>query len=369
MTRGSAHLALQLTKESAINTGVIYALLAAVLFGASTPLAKPLLSSLSPLPLAGLLYLGSGLGLAVVWAVRWLRQNEQAINTTQAYLTRADIPWFAGAVIAGGIMGPFFLMLGLSVTPASSASLMLNIEGVLTATLAWWIFNENFDRRIFIGMVLIVIASILLSFQPHIHIGPSWGLLAITGACLCWAIDNNLTRKVSASDAVQIACLKGLVAGTCNLALALVTNAEWPSLMQALPSLGVGFFGYGVSLVFFVLALRHLGTARTGAYFSTAPFIGALLAVLLLGEQPGQWFWIAFALMTVGIVLHLTEKHQHLHEHEDMLHTHAHVHDEHHQHIHDFPWDGVEPHTHEHHHAPLKHSHPHYPDIHHRHKH
>lgn len=307
--------------------------------------------------------------MGLVWGVRKFRNNDQAANGTYAYLTRKDLPWFLGAVIAGGTVGPFFLMWGLSVTPATTASLMLNLEGVFTAALAWWVFRENFDRRILLGMVCIVLACLMLTFQPLTDIGPLWGLAAVAGACLCWAIDNNLTRKVSANDAVQIACLKGLVAGTFNVALAVSTGAEWPSITQALPALGVGFLGYGVSLVCFVLALRHLGTARTGAYFSMAPFVGALLALVVLGEQPGPWFWGAFGFMIAGITLHLTEKHEHGHDHKPLLHTHAHVHDEHHQHTHDVAWDGTEPHTHEHRHVRMRHSHPHYPDIHHRHEH
>lgn len=356
-------------RRCVINPGVLYALLAAILFGASTPFAKSLVNTLSPLSLAGLLYLGSGLGLAVIWGIRHFRESGHPAHSARGYLSFADLPWFLGAVIAGGVIGPYLLMLGLSVTPAATASLMLNLESVLTAALAWWVFKENFDRRIFLGMVSIVLASIMLTFQPLNDIGPLWGLAAVGGACLCWAIDNNLTRKVSANDAVQIACIKGVVAGTFNVVLALSVGAAWPATTQALPALGVGFLGYGVSLVCFVLALRHLGTARTSAYFSMAPFVGALLALLLLGEQPGSWFWVAFGFMVVGITLHLTEKHEHLHEHDPLVHTHEHVHDEHHQHNHVFPVDETKPHTHEHLHAPLRHSHPHYPDIHHRHEH
>jgi drug/metabolite transporter (DMT)-like permease len=195
------------------------------------------------------------------------------------------------------------------------------------------------------------------------------GALAIIGACLCWSIDNNLTRKVAASDAVQIACLKGLVAGSVNLAIARALGASLPPASTVISAGLIGFCGYGLSLVMFVLALRHLGTARTGAYFSAAPFVGAALSLLILGERPALTFWLAAVLMTAGIWLHLTESHEHEHEHEALDHNHPHSHDAHHQHTHDFEWDGAEPHTHAHHHAPLKHSHKHYPDIHHQHKH
>jgi drug/metabolite transporter (DMT)-like permease len=350
-----------------MHRGVIYALLAAVLFGASTPFSKLLVGQVAPVMLAGLLYLGSGLGLLTCFIVRAMKPNGQP--TDIAHLTAPDLAWLAGAIVTGGIAGPVLLMLGLTLTPASSASLLLNMEGVLTALLAWFVFKENFDRRIFAGMVLIVIAGVLLSWEQRPAFGVPWGALAIVAACLCWAIDNNLTRKVSAGDAVQIAGIKGLVAGSVNLTIALTLGFSLPEMRTVLTAGIVGFFGYGLSLVMFVLALRHLGTARTGAYFSAAPFVGAAISLLTLGENPGTVFWIAAALMGAGIWLHLTETHEHEHAHELMSHTHAHSHDAHHQHEHDFEWNGAEPHVHPHRHQVLRHAHPHYPDIHHRHKH
>lgn len=347
-----------------MKTSIAYALLAAALFGASTPFAKLLAGQSAPVMLAALLYLGSGIGLSCCLLLR-SRKRESG-----AAIAPSDLPWLAGAIVAGGILGPVLLMTGLTLVPASSASLLLNMEGVLTALLAWFVFREQFDRRIFIGMVLIIAAGVLLSWEPGSGSGLPWGALYVIGACLCWAIDNNLTRKVSASDAMQIAATKGLVAGIANLLVAMV----W--LRQPLPSASgitgaalVGFGGYGLSLVLFVLALRGLGTARTGAYFSAAPFVGASISLLMLGEQPGMPFWIAAALMGVGIWLHVTERHEHEHHHERMHHSHAHRHDAHHQHEHDIPWDGTEPHAHPHSHEPLTHAHPHFPDIHHRHSH
>jgi drug/metabolite transporter (DMT)-like permease len=253
----------------------------------------------------------------------------------------------------------FESVVGLTLTPASSASLLLNMEGVLSAMLAWFVFKENFDRRIFIGMVLIVLAGGLLSWEQVPVLGVPWGALAIIGACLCWTIDNNLTRKVSASDPLQIAGIKGLVAGTVNLAIAVALGYRLSGVSTALTAGTVGFCGYGLSLVMFVLALRHLGTARTGAYFSAAPFVGALISLVMLGEVPGPLFWVAAVLMGAGIWLHLTERHEHEHEHEPMEHTHGHSHDIHHQHDHDFEWDGKEPHTHPHRHLAMGHSHAH----------
>ena len=349
------------------HSGVLYALLAAGLFGASTPFSKTLLTHVEPVTLAGLLYLGSGLGLLLCFMVRAalrIRTREQQVS-----LTMPDAPWLVGAIAAGGVFGPVLLMVGLTYTAASTASLLLNMEGVLTAMLAWFVFKENFDRRIFLGMVLIVIAGGLLSWTQIPGLGMPWGALAIIGACLCWAIDNNLTRKVSASDPLQIALLKGLVAGSVNLAVALVLGNHLPDTRTLLLAGAVGFCGYGLSLVMFVLALRFLGTARTGAYFSVAPFVGAAISIAFFGDMPGPLFWAAAALMVGGIALHLTERHGHRHTHTPMVHAHEHSHDAHHQHAHAFEWDSRQPHGHEHQHDALDHTHVHYPDIHHRHGH
>ena len=350
-----------------MHAGVFYALLSAALFGASTPFAKHLTGSVSPVMLAALLYLGSGVGLAAWFGAR--KALASTGNSAVATLSAPDIPWLVGAIAAGGVAGPVLLMIGLVMTPASSASLLLNLEGVLTAILAWFVFKENFDRRILAGMVCIVLAGALLSWSERPEFGVPWGPLAIMAACLCWAIDNNLTRKVSASDAVQIACLKGLVAGSVNLAIALSLGQSVPPWPTVATAGAVGLCGYGVSLVLFVLALRHLGTARAGAYFSAAPFAGAIISMLIFSEQPGLAFWCAAALMGIGLWLHLTELHAHEHQHVALEHDHVHSHDEHHQHEHDAGVDAGEPHAHPHRHAPLIHSHAHYPDIHHRHDH
>lgn len=350
-----------------MHIGVFYALLAAALFGASTPFAKTLVGHVAPVALAGMLYFGSGIGLLLCFVVRALAKRND--HDQPVALTGPDVPWLLGAIATGGVAGPVLLMFGLSMTPASSASLLLNMEGVLTALLAWFVFKENFDRRIFLGMVFIVLAGALLSWEQVPVLGVPWGALAIVGACLCWGIDNNLTRKVSASDPLQIAGIKGLVAGAVNLAIAFALGFRLPGAATVLTAGVVGFCGYGLSLVMFVLALRHLGTARTGAYFSAAPFVGAVISLVMLGDKPGTMFWIAAALMGAGIWLHLSESHEHEHEHLPLEHAHQHSHDAHHQHQHDFDWDGKEPHAHVHRHLPLKHAHPHYPDIHHRHEH
>ena len=348
---------------SDMQRGVLYALLAAVLFGASTPFAKVLLSDTPPVLLAGLLYGGSGIGLGVWLALRPRRRHPVAA------WRRSEALCLAGAVVAGGILGPVMLMAGLERMPAASASLLLNREGVLTALLAWLAFRESLDRRILAGMLAIVTGGVVLAWPQRVTLGGGAGAVWVAGACACWAMDNNLTRKVSAGDPVVIAALKGLIAGAVDLGIAAGFGAHWPAGPRILAAALVGLAGYGVSLALFVLALRHLGAARTGAYFATAPFIGAATSLVLFRQMPGVIFWIAALLMGAGVWLHLTERHAHLHTHRHMRHAHGHVHDEHHQHSHDFAWDGREPHYHEHTHQPLAHSHPHYPDIHHWHEH
>lgn len=347
-----------------MNRAILPALGSALLFGASTPFAKLLVGPVHPVLLAGLLYAASGLGL-----LAWLAgQASLARGCTRSRLTSRDLPALGGAIFCGGVAGPILLLVGLAHTPATAASLLLNLEGLLTALLAWFAFGEHFDRRIACGMPLIVAGGVLLSWRGAGE-GPGWPALAIAGACLAWALDNNLTRKVSGADPVEVAALKGGIAGAVNLALAWSLGAAWPAPAVAAAAGLVGLVGYGVSLVLFVVALRELGTARTGAYFSTAPFIGAAIAILMLGERPNEWFWIAGALMGAGVWLHVTERHEHGHVHAPQVHEHAHVHDEHHRHAHAFAWDGVEPHAHGHAHEPLAHRHPHYPDLHHRHGH
>ena len=346
-------------------SGPAMGIASAVLFGASTPLAKLLLGGdLDPWLLAGLLYAGSGAGLALVHVSR----RVLGLGTPETPLSRADLPWLAAVVLCGGIAGPLLLMIGLVTTDASAASLLLNVEGLSTMAIAWLVFRENVDRRLLLGAGLILAGAVLLSWQGGPG-GLGLGAVAIVGACLAWGIDNNLTRKLSSADPVQIAMIKGLAAGTVNLTLALARGASFPDA----PILGsaalVGFFGYGVSLVLFVLALRHLGSARTGAYFSTAPFVGAGLAVLIFGEPVTVRLIAAGVLMAIGVYLHLSEVHDHEHVHEPMEHDHLHVHDEHHRHDHAEGDPPGEPHSHRHRHEALRHKHAHYPDLHHRHDH
>jgi drug/metabolite transporter (DMT)-like permease len=344
------------------------ALASALLFGASTPFAKLLVGDVPPLLLAGLLYLGSGLGLCLLLLARHVRQRIQGQRAGGLTIPRADWPWLLGAIVFGGVLGPALLMCGLVQTDGATASLLLNVESVLTALIAWLVFKENADRQLVLGMAVIVVGGLLLSWQPA-GATLSSGALLIGCACLCWAVDNNLTRKVSTHDAMLVAGLKGLLAGISNTALAWAGGAELPSFTTMGASLVVGFFGYGLSLTLFVVALRTLGTARTGAYFSIAPLLGVAISLVLWPALPGVLFWGATVLMALGIWLHVQERHVHLHSHEPLAHSHRHRHDEHHQHPHVFPWDMAKSHAHPHVHEPLTHQHPHHPDIHHRHLH
>lgn len=347
-----------------VSPAIGMALGAAVLFGASTPLAKIMLGQISPWMLAGLLYLGAGFGLAVLRiSMRWLGKAP-----AEAPLRRGDFGWLAAVVLAGGVAGPLLLMLGLQYSAGAEAALLLNLESVLTLGIAWLVFRENVDIRIGIGAAAIIAGAILLSWSMPVGAsGP--GALLIAAACLCWAVDNNLSRRLSAADPLQIAMIKGLAAGSINFGLAVWSGASVPGVLPLAAGLVIGLFGYGISLVLFMLGLRHLGTARTGAYFSLAPFIGAALAVALLGESLEWRLLVAGALMGLGLYLHLAERHSHEHLHEAAVHEHAHVHDEHHQHGHTPDDPPGEPHVHAHRHRTLVHAHPHFPDIHHRHDH
>ncbi|WP_457100879.1 EamA family transporter [Microbacterium sp. P5_E9] len=342
------------------NPGVLAALAAAALFGAGTPIAKLLLDDVSPWMLAGLLYLGSGIGLGVY---RLIRRPERV------RLARRELLPLGGGVFFGGVVGPVLLMFGLSGMPASGASLLLNAEGVATALLAWFVFRENFDRRVALGMAAIVAGAVVLSWPGQADFAGIWPTVAILGACLAWGLDNNLTRKVALHDATWLAAAKGLVAGPVNLALAFALGASVPPILNVGAAMLAGLFAYGISLVLFIVAMRHVGTARAGAYFSIAPFFGALLAIAL-GDPVTIPLLIAGALMALGVWLHLTERHEHPHTHEPLEHDHWHTHpDDHHDHAHAEPVAPGTRHRHPHAHPELTHTHEHYPDSHHRHSH
>jgi drug/metabolite transporter (DMT)-like permease len=354
-------------RHSHLWPGVPMALGAAILFGVATPFSKLLLGTVAPQLLAGVLYLGAGLGLGGVHLAR----DALGIPAPEAPLRRGDFPWLAAVILFGGLVGPLLLMLGLVRTDATLASLLLNLEGLATMGIAWLVFRENVDRRLLLGALAILTGAVVLSWDGA-GFQLRFGALYIAGACLAWGIDNNLTRKLSSADPVMIAMSKGIAAGTVNIAIALIGGASIPAIGILAAAAVLGFFAVGVSLVLFVLALRHLGTARTGAYFSLAPFIGAIVAIGLLHDPVTAQLLVAGGLMVLGLWLHLAERHDHEHVHEPLEHEHAHTHDAHHHHRHD-GLDHVgpvtEPHSHPHRHKPMRHRHVHYPDLHHRHPH
>jgi drug/metabolite transporter (DMT)-like permease len=352
------------TEAPLTSRAIAHALAAAVLFGLSTPAAKMLLAATDPRLLAGILYLGSGLGLGAFRVATALGHRD----AREAPLRWQAVPWLLGAILTGGALGPLLLLFGLAQAPATQASLLLNLEGVLTLAIAWLVFREPAGLRIVLGMAAITAGAVVLSWQADAPRPLEHGALLVVGACLAWAVDNNLTRKVAGGDPVLIAALKGGVAGAANLAIALAAGVPFPAVGVVLAGGVVGLFGYGVSLVLFVRALRELGAARTSAYFSTAPFIGALASVALLGDHVDGRLVVGGLFMAIGVWLHVTERHAHEHVHEPLEHEHLHDHDAHHQH-HPPGTPAPARHSHPHVHAPQRHSHAHYPDLHHRHPH
>jgi drug/metabolite transporter (DMT)-like permease len=341
--------------------GTVVGLLSAALFGVSTPLAKLILPGLGPLPLAGLLYLGAGVGLSITPLFR------QAGAPKEAPLRRRDIGLLLAVVFFGGLVGPTLLMFGLSRLSAVASSLLLNLEAPLTMLLAVVFFREHLGSHGILASALIVGGAAALGYQPGEFQLDGIGAACVAGACLSWAIDNNLTQRLSLSDPVAVVRIKGLGAGSCLLALSLVTRQKLPSPGLAGAAMLLGSVSYGLSVVLHLRAMRILGAARQAALFATAPFMGAACAVPVLGEHLGLADLAAMVLMATGALLLVRERHGHVHEHEALEHEHLHVHDEHHQHAHEGPV--IEPHSHVHRHTALVHDHPHVSDIHHRHRH
>nr|MBK7070020.1 EamA family transporter [Deltaproteobacteria bacterium] len=341
--------------------GAAMGLLAAALFGVSAPISKRLLGDVSPQVLAGLLYLGAGLALTLYRALR--------PATTEAPLVKADLPKLAAVVAAGGVAGPVLMLFGLQRTSAVTSSLLLNLEAPFTIALAVLVFREHLGRYAAGAMALILAGAAILRLQPGAHRADTPGVLLLAGACAAWALDNNLTQRLSLRDPFALVRVKTLAAGSFNLALGLLIAGRMPSLRVTMAALALGSVSYGASVVLDAYALRLVGAAREAAYFATAPFLGALAAILLTSERPGWSDGLAMAVMAAGVALLLRERHGHGHAHEALDHAHAHVHDEHHQHAHGPDDPAGEPHAHTHHHAPLAHDHAHTPDAHHRHRH
>ena len=344
---------------------MIQALLAALLFGASAPLAKLLLGEVKPIPLASFLYLGSGIGLLGIRAYQHLVRKS---STSEAQVRKSDFFWLVGAILAGGVAAPIMLLFSLQTTPAATASLLLNFEGVATTLMAALAFRESIGWRAGWAIAFITLSSIFLSYNFNASWGFSLGALGIIAACIFWGLDNNFTRNISAKDPVMIVIIKGLGAGSFSLGLALILGNQLPAIGVILKAMLLGCLSYGVSVVLFIRAMRGLGAARTSTLFSTAPLVGVVLSFLIFREFPGAMFLIALPLMVIGTLFLLTEKHEHFHFHEMAVHDHAHVHDDgHHDHIHE--GEATQEHSHVHQHNELAHTHPHMPDLHHRHGH
>ena len=346
--------------------GALFGLSAAVLFGMSLPFAKLLLPETGPMMTAGLLYLGAGLGLLLfeITGRPWLKSG-----LNEAPVGRADAGSLAGVVLIGGMLGPFLMLVGLERLSGVVTSLLLNLETPFTVLVALLVFREHLVRQELAGVLAIVVAAGILTYQPGAILGDIFGILAVLGACLCWAIDNNLSQRLSLRDPLVVTRIKTLGAGLAMLGLAAVTGQQWPAIKITLATLFLGLISYGVSLVIDMRALRLLGAAREAGFFATAPFIGALVAVPVLGEQWGMQDVTATVLMICGIALLLRAHHAHTHQHEEVEHDHIHLHEEHHNHDHDGEAILQEPHTHPHRHLPLTHDHPHLSELHHRHEH
>ena len=338
------------------------ALAAAALFGVATPAAKLLLPGTGALVLAALLYVGAGVGLAAIGLARRMLGGA----TREATLRRADLPVLAGVVLFGGVVAPVLLLLGLERLPASEASLLLNLETPLTVLLAVALFGEHAGLRVITGTALVVLGGVMLG-DGATQVGGRWaGTALVVAACLGWAIDNNLTQRLSLRDPIAVARWKTLAAGAINLALALAAGQPMPAMPRLAVALIVGMVSYGVSIALAVRAMAALGAARQATLFAVAPFVGAAVSVPLLGERVDL---LGGAAMAAGVVVLLRERHEHQHAHEPFEHDHLHVHDAHHDHEHPGVVDVREPHSHPHRHAPLSHAHSHVSDVHHRHRH
>ncbi|XCH79178.1 MAG: DMT family transporter [Candidatus Dehalobacter alkaniphilus] len=346
---------------------VLQTITAAALFGASVPLAKLLLGDIAPVPMAGFLYLGSGIGM-FLW--RALPKTDKA-NCREAKIVKQDLPWLIGAILAGGIAAPIVLMVSLKHTPASTASLLLNFEGVATTVIAGAVFKEHVGKRIWGAVLLITLASILLSWNASGQWGFSLSAMGVLAACVLWGTDNNFTRNISVKDPYMIVAVKGLSAGMFSLILAFVIGQPFPHLSYAMIAMLLGCLSYGFSIVFFIRGMRELGSARTSALYGIAPFLGAAFSIFLFREMPGILFIGSLPVMIWGAVLLLKEEHIHLHRHIKIEHEHRHCHNDlHHTHVHQSDTtlkDGY--HSHVHLHEETGHSHLHTPNIHHRHSH
>lgn len=341
--------------------GIGVGLAAAALFGAATPFSKELLDDVTPQVLAGLLYLGAFIAVGSAVVARR--------STREARLQRQDAPRLAGLIASGGVIAPVLLLFGLDRIQGTTASLLLNLEGVATLVIGVAVFRESLSPRAMLGAGVVFAGAAMLALDS----GPGGtdlvGIALVAGACVCWGIDNNLTQSLSVRDPFRVVAVKAGVAAVVNLGIALALGDALTLGSVFFLAVGLGAVSYGVSIVLDAYALRMLGAARESIVFATAPFIGAALSVVVLAETFGWDTALAGCAMAVGIVLVATERHMHWHVHEPIVHEHLHTHDEHHHHAHESAVPQDEPHSHPHEHEPLAHEHTHVSDIHHRHSH
>jgi drug/metabolite transporter (DMT)-like permease len=341
-----------------------FALLSATLFGISTPLSKILVGDISPVMLVAFLYLGTALGMFLLGSILKFKKSPLS---GEARVRIRDVPWLLVAILAGGVIAPVLLMTSLEITPAATASLLLNFEAVATVIIAFVMFRESVGTRIWVALGIITFASILLSWNPGAALGLSIGAAGILLACFFWGVDNNATRNISGKDPLTIVTLKGFFAGSVALVLGVLGHQALPGITVIVAAMVLGFLCYGVSMALFILALRDLGAARTGSYYSIAPFIGAVFSFLIFGVYLDLQLLIALGLMVTGALVLATERHTHQHHHLPVEHEHLHHHPEEH-HVHSHEEEVAGDHSHPHIHEPLDHDHPHTPDIHHRHE-
>jgi drug/metabolite transporter (DMT)-like permease len=344
---------------------LLYIFVSAVLFGVSPPLAKLLVKDIPPVALAGFLYFGAFAGLSLY---SLLRSNDSTQSMRSTNLKKGDFPWLVGAALSGGIIAPICLMFGLSRISGFSASLLLNLEGIFTAVIAVLFFKEKAGKRLWLALICMTAAGVFLTWDSSQGKFNLLGPLLVTLSMLCWGIDNNLTRNISARNPIQITRVKGLASGAVSISLAYFLGMPIQWDLSIFYALLLGAFSYGISLVYFIKALEGLGSFRAGIFFSLAPFIGAVTSLILLQEWIGWVMFPAVLFTAAGFWLISTENHLHPHLHQEAVHTHLHNHTDIH-HVHEHADAAYETHVHEHKHIEENHVHPHWPDTHHRHEH
>jgi drug/metabolite transporter (DMT)-like permease len=342
---------------------IFFAILAAALYGISSPVSKLLLKEIPPTFMAAFLYLGAGLGMSIVGFIK----HKKYKGKTEERLTKQELPFTVGMVVLD-IAAPIFLMVGLSMTTPANASLLNNFEIVATSVIALLIFKESISKRLWGAIFLITLSSIILSVEDISSFSFSFGSIFVLLACICWGLENNCTRKLSVKDPLQIVVIKGFGSGIGSLIIALTLGEQIINIPYILAALLLGFFAYGLSIFFYIYAQRDLGAARTSAYYAIAPFIGVGLSLIIFREIPTFSFVIALVIMIIGAFFASTEVHNHKHSHNVITHEHSHSHDDsHHSHSHAKTFLGK--HNHIHTHEENNHSHKHTQDIHHSHAH